>query len=72
LVRSEIAEFSGPKTVPVRHQDHRRVAMAAPIGARALDQLVDLAGREVLASADAAVLRAAQPTVRISRVGVIS
>ena len=49
LVPTQVADLGGPQSVPEGDQDHRRVAMVAPVDLSGLDQNLDLARREVLA-----------------------
>jgi hypothetical protein len=51
LVPAQVADLGGPQSVPEGDQDHRRVAMAAPVDLGGLDHNLDLAEREVLAGA---------------------
>jgi hypothetical protein len=50
LVPAEVADFGIPQPMPKRNQDHGRVSMAATVGLGGIDQGLDLAGRQVLAS----------------------
>jgi hypothetical protein len=57
LIPAQIAQLSGAQTMAVGHEDHGCVAVTMAIAASGLNQLLDLARREVLAGANRDVLR---------------
>jgi hypothetical protein len=56
LVPTQVAQLSGAKAMAVSHENYGRVAVAVAVAASGLDQPLDLAGRDMLAGADLAVL----------------